>query len=248
IPGILVLAFSILTESQVLAFIGLGLTFWGALFFLVSPVAYVRGSLLNTVSTPFYSTIDRILAGFKFTGKGLYIPSYPKDAYLPEHLKGLKETVAFISADANLALPSVEEMATSVFETKNPKGVIIIPPGSVLQEQFEKSMRTDLTKISLDDLCASLPQLIIENFQLAKDVSMRTENSQIHLTVINSIYKDLYQDAKLNSPRLLGCPLVSAVACAIAKVTGKPVYLQSINVSSDAQLIEALYSLMEPAK
>jgi hypothetical protein len=229
-----------------LAFIGLGLTFWGALFFLVNPVAYVKGSLLNTASIPFYLTIDRIIVASKYQGKGLYIPPYPKDAYLPEHLKGLKENIVFISADDKLALPSVEEMATSMFDTKNPRGVIIIAPGSTLQEQFQKSMRSDITKTSLDDLYIILPQLIVESFQLAKEVSMQTEGNGIHLTVVKSVYRSLYQDTRLRSLGLLGCPLVSAIACSVAKVTGKPVVLQSIKVSSDLKTIDVSYNLMEP--
>ena len=50
VPGILSLAFSITSNSQVLAFIGLGLTFWGALFLFVRPLRYVEGSLLDSTS------------------------------------------------------------------------------------------------------------------------------------------------------------------------------------------------------
>jgi hypothetical protein len=174
VPGILSLAYSVLRQSQVLAFIGLGLTFWGALFFLVRPIMYVRGTLLNTTSKPLYSTIDRILNDLKYEGRGLYVPPYPKRAYLPEHLKGLKETVVFISAGSDSSPPPVEEIATGRFMTKNPKGILLIPPGSGLMEQLERSTRTDFTKMSLEDLCAILPQLILENFQLAKEIDMRT--------------------------------------------------------------------------
>jgi hypothetical protein len=248
VPGIFSLVYSVLKQSPVLAFIGLGLTFWGALFFLVRPIAYVRGSLLNTAAAPLYSTIDRIIKDLNYKGRGLYIPPYPMDMYLPEHLKGLKETIVFISADADSNLPSVEEMATSKFATKNPKGIILIPPGSGLMEQFEQSMGADLTKISLEDFCTSLPQIILENFQLAKDIEMITENGQVHLKTTDSVYKSLYRDEKLKSLRLLGCPLTSAVACAIAKAIGKPVFVQSINVSPDEQTIEALFSLREITK
>src|SRR3989304_6704819 len=99
ISGISSLIFSIYSESQILALIGLGLTFWGVLFFLLTSVRYVEGSLLNSTAVASYSTIDRIIKDFKYTGKGYYIPPYPRDVYLPEHLKGLKDTVVFISAE-----------------------------------------------------------------------------------------------------------------------------------------------------
>ena len=182
IPGILSLILSIITGSQVLAFIGLGLTFWGALFFLVRPIAYVRGSLLSTTAITLYQTVDRIIRDLNCRGKPIYIPPYPKEVYLPQHLGGLKETVIFIPADANQATPSIEEMATSKFITKQPKGVILFPPGSSFLAQLEQVpridiMRTDITKMNLEDLCSTLPQTIIENFQLAKEIEMKTQDN-----------------------------------------------------------------------
>lgn len=248
VPGVLSLAFSILKQSSPLALIGLGLTFWGALFFLVRPIAYVRGSLLNTASEPLYSTIDRIITDLNLRGNGLYVSPYPREVYLPEHLRGLKETVVFISADTGTALPSIEEMATGKFVTRNPKGIILIPPGSGLMGQFEKSMGTDFTQRGVEDMCATLPQQILQNFQLAKDVEMRTENGQVNLKTTESVYGNLYQDKRLKSVRLLGCPLASAVACAIAKASGKSVTIQSINTSPETETIQIQYSIVEATR
>jgi hypothetical protein len=245
IPGILSLILSIITESQVLAFIGLGLTFWGALFYLVRPIAYVRGSLLSTTATTLYQITDRIIKDLNIKGKGIYVPPYPKEVYLPQHLIGLKETIFFLSQDANQAAPSIEEMATGKFVTKNPKGVILIPPGSSFMDQIEKLLRTDITKMNLEDLCTTLPQLILENFQLAKEIEMKTENNQIHLKTVDSIYKNLYRQDNLKSVQLLGDPLTSTVACTIARATGKQVTIQNINVSPDTQTIETTFQLAE---
>jgi hypothetical protein len=245
IPGILSLILSIITESQVLAFIGLGLTFWGALFYLVRPIAYVRGSLLSTTATTLYQITDRIIKDLNIKGKGIYVPPYPKEVYLPQHLIGLKETIFFLSQDANQAAPSIEEMATGKFVTKNPKGVILIPPGSSFMDQIEKLLRTDITKMNLEDLCTTLPQLILENFQLAKEIEMKTENNQIHLKTVDSIYKNLYRKDNLKSVQLLGDPLTSTVACTIARATGKQVTIQNINVSPDTQTSETTFQLAE---
>jgi hypothetical protein len=245
VPGILSLGFSVVTDSQVLAFIGLGLTFWGALFFLVRPIAYVRGSLLGITAATLYSTIDRIIKDLDYEGKGLYVPPYPKNAYLPEHLKGLKETIVFIPADANSGPPSIEEIANSKFMTKKPRGICITAPGSALADQFEKMLETDLTKMNLEDLCASLPQIILENFQLAKEIQMKTEDQRVILKTVDSVFKNLYIEQGPKSVRLLGCPLASAVASALGKATGKATQIESINASPDVQTIEVTYNFKE---
>lgn len=245
VPGILSLAFSVVTASQILAFIGLGLTFWGALFFLVRPIAYVRGNILGITAVTLYSTIDRIIKDLNYEGKGLYVPPYPKDVYLPEHLKGLKESIVFISADVNSGPPSVEEIASSKFMTKKPRGICITAPGSGLVDQFEKLLRTDLTKMSLEDLCASLPQIILENFQLAKEIEMKTEDNRVILKTSDSVFKNLYVEEGPRSVRLLGCPLASAVASALGKATGKATQIESVNTSPDVQTIEVSFSFKE---
>jgi len=246
VPGVLSLVFSIFYNSQVLAFIGLGLTFWGALFFLVKPVRYVKGSLLDSAAFASYSTIDRIIKDLKYKGKSYYLPPYPKDAYLPEYLRGLKDMIVFISADSGPSMPSIEEMAKSKFFLENPKGISAVPPGLGLLAQFEKELGADITKVEMTELCEILPRIILENFHLAKEVQMKLEENQIYLKTVDSIDKELYAAAEnLRSVYLLGSPLVSAIACAIAKNTGKIVTIRQIKVSPDAETIEAWYNFIE---
>lgn len=244
--GALSLISSLFYDNAVLAFIGLGLTFWGALFFFIRPIRYVTSDLLDSTAISSYSTIDRIIKDLKYKGRSYYIPPYPKEVYLPEYLKGLKEMIVFISADSGVGMPSIEEMAKSKFLLENPKGICIAPPGLGLLTHFEKRLPTDITKLELNGLCENLPHVILENFQLAKEIEMKTEENQIYLKIFGSIYKNLYGgEEKLKSVHFLGCPLVSAVACAIAKTTSKIVTIQKDRISPDGQAIEIWYRLVE---
>ena len=74
ISGILTLVFSVYSVSQILALIGLGLTFWGALFIFLKPVKLVEGSLLYNTAISAYLTTDRIVDDFNYKGKGYYLP------------------------------------------------------------------------------------------------------------------------------------------------------------------------------
>jgi len=245
VPGALALIFSALNNSNILAFIGLGLTFWGALFFFVKPVKYVQSSLLDSTAISTYTTIDRIVRDLKFKGKSYYIPPYPKEVYLPEYLKGLKETVVFISADTS-GMPSIEELAKSKFLLQNPNGICVAPPGLGLLAHFEKELRKDIAKLQLNELCQSLPPIIVESLQLAKEVEMRVEDGQVYVKMLDSTYKSLYAvEENLKSIHSLGCPIASAIACAIAKSSGKMVTLQKDDVSPDAQAVEVWYRFVE---
>jgi len=245
VPGILSLALSIYTNSSVLAFIGLGLTFWGALFFFITPIKYVKSSLLDSTAITSYSTIDRIIKDLKYKGKSFYIPPYPKNIYLPEYLKGLKDMIVFISANSGASVPSIEDMAKGRFLIEKPKGISVAPPGLGLLSLIENELKTDITTFDLNELCDSLPETILENFQLAKEIEMKSEKDIVHLKIVDSTYKDLYaRKENLMSVHSLGCPIASALACAIAKATGKIVTIQKDRVSLDGQIIEVWLQIL----
>jgi hypothetical protein len=205
----------------------------------------VEGSLLNSAAVASYSTIDRIIKDLKYTGKGYYIPPYPKDVYLPEHLKGLKDAIVFVSAESNAVMPSIGEMAEGKFLVKNPKGMLVAPPGLGLLTQIEKKLNVDFTKIELSELCDVLPRFILDNF-LAKNIVMTLEGNQANLKIIDSLYKNLYSaENNLRSVSILGCPIVSAVACALAKASGKTVTIQKKKVSPDDSTIEVWYRIVQ---
>jgi hypothetical protein len=239
VPGVLALIFSVVSDSQVLALVGLGLTFWGALFFLVQPTRLVQGSLLDATAAASYGTIDQMMSDLKFNGKCWYIPPYPKHAYLPEHLKGLKEMIVFISAEQDTELPSVGEIASRKFILQNPRGVNITAPGAGLLDQLENELKLDPTQTDLQTLCETLPQQILENFQLAKEIEMKPEGDSVNLRVTGSVFRSLYLEKRLRSVYTLGCPLVSALACALAKTTGKAVTINTLNYNPETDTTEA---------
>jgi len=189
ISGALSLVFSIYAESQILALIGLGLVFWGALFVFLKPVNFVEGSLLYNSAVSTYLTIDRILDELIYKGKGYYIPPYPKDVYLPEYLKGLKALVAFLSAKKDSEMPSIEEIAKGSFMSKSQEGVLVTPPGSGILTQIEEKLNVDFTKMELTELCEVTPTFFMQDLNLAKEMAMELNENQVHLTIVDSIYK-----------------------------------------------------------
>lgn len=246
ISGILSLSFSIYYEFQILAFIGLGLTFWGALFFFLIPQKLVAGSLLFNSSLSTYLTVDRIIDDFGYKGKGYYIPPYPQDVYLPEYLKGLKASVVFVSGKNDGEMPSIEEIAKGKFISKTQKGILMAPPGSGILAQIEDKTKVDFTKIDLSELCEVMPNFIMQELNLARAIEMKLEGEQIHLKMFDTLYKGLYSSRNnLKSVILLGCPIVSAVACAIAKNSGRVVTIQKQQVSPEGLAIQVWYHIMQ---
>ncbi len=237
---------SIIASSTTLTFIGLALTFWGILFLFARPTKFVRSNLLDSTAISSYTTIDRIIDDLNYKGKCIYIPPYPKEAYIPEHMKGLKEMIVFISAKKTTGIPTIEEMAKKQFLVKNPKGICITPPGSGLVSLFESELKRNFTEIIQESLYESLQTVIVNNLELASNFEVNPENELIHVTITNSVYNDLYsKEQKLKSVNTVGCPLTSAIACALAKTTGKSVTINKNNISPDLKTVEVWYQTLE---
>ena len=245
VVGTTTLILSIYLSSQIMALVGLGLTFWGALFNLTTPVRYVEGNLLNSTAISTYITIDRIIDDCKYKGKAYYLPPYSREEYLPGRLKGLKETVAFISANNDVVMPSLEDIAQSKFALTNKKGILIAPPGLGLLTKIEKKM-PPTTKIGISDIFESVPKIVSENLGLAREITMSLEMNSVKLMIRDSLYFDLHNPgSNLKSISLLGCPITSAIACVIARHIGRPVTIQNIKVTPENLTTEIEYQILQ---
>ncbi len=252
--GVSAFAASILSNNTAIAFIGLGMTFWGALFMFVRPVRFVRGALLDWTVASSYATIDRILEDLNYKGQGIYVPPFPKEVYLPEHLKNLKEIIVYITAtnimwtaraEDKFPMPTLDEIAQARFMLKNPRGITIIPPGNGLLDIYEKELKIDFSKANLDYIQRSLPRLI-SDLRLAASVEIRKSHWTIDVTIKNSIYEDLYSPKRgLKSVHIAGCPLASSLACVLTKTTGKLVTIVKDQASPESNEVKVWYRMLE---
>ena len=133
--------------------------------------------------------------------------------------------------------------------------MLLFPPGLSLQTQLEKEISIEKQiamdpvlahKMGLSELCEVLPSVILEDFDLAKDVVMTLEEKQVILKIHDSVYQNLYDPSNnLKSIKILGCPILSAVASIIAKASGKPVVIGKLDISPDGSSIWAFFSIIE---
>ena len=247
--GLIALAFSIVYASSILAFIGLGLTFWGTLTLCITTEKYVKQTLLDPSIIPSLSNLNQILTELGYQGKGIYLP--------PKYLKDFETTKIFIAKNESTKLPTPEEIQQQEDKTflKNPEAALITPLGLSLSKLFEKTLGTTFTKVDLEYLQQNLPKLFIEDLEIAENLEIETEYSKdadkindiIHVKITNSIYKDICEEAR-KLPHIcgsIGCPLCSAIACALTKATGKPIVMETNQTSEDGKIIEATYRVLE---
>jgi hypothetical protein len=239
--GAIALVASILFVSQVLAFIGLGLIFWGAILTYIQTEEYVKEELLDATATSSIAVLNQIIQELDYKGKAIYLP--------PRYLKDPEAFKAYIPKQKEGKLPApehIQEQETKLF-LENPQGILVEPLGAKLTRLFEKTLETSLTRVDLKYLQQNMPKLFIEHLEIAQDFEMKTENNKVYVKIENSIYKNLTKEVT-NLSNLyfsLGCPVSSAIACALAKAIGKPIIIENQRISEDGKNTEIEYSILE---
>jgi len=233
--GAVALISSIVFFSSVLAFIGLGLTFWGALFLFIRPVAYVKAKLLDSTAVSSLIAIDKILSEEACQGKGLHLA--------PKYGDGM----VFVPTNDEVTIPSTDEIAGGKVFLENPKGVCLSSPGYGLAKLFEKELGVDFSKVDLDYLQKNLPKLLVEELEVVEEFSMDLDGEFVVVRMVSGIYQDLCREVKklTNICLRIGCPICSAIGCALAKVTRKPVVFEGDKLSSDGIEIQARYRIIK---
>jgi len=217
--GLICLPASAFSNSYPLAFIGLGLTFWGALLIYLTPLKHVRLELLTATATSTLSDVERILASTGSNAKGIYLP--------PKRLKNYESSLVFIPSKPGETLPKPEETSDEKLHSQNPGGLFLTPPGLALSKLFERKLGRSFTETDLNAVQRDLPKLFDE-LEITKNMIIQVEGNLVSIETGSHIFKDLCAETRQlpKTHETVGCPLSSAIACVLAKASGKPVTIE----------------------
>ena len=249
--GAVSLIVSIIFVSQILALIGICLIFWGAILLYIQPEEYTKKALLDAVMPLSFETLNQIINELGYKGKAIYLPpKYFEDpetnkAYLPKR------------PDEKPPEPNLILKQENQFFLNNPEGILFTPPGAQLTKLFEKRLGISFTQANLQYVKQNLPKLLIEDLEIAENLEIDikpskfstektgTNYSIIHVRITNSIFKQMIKgNPKLSQVyNAVGYPLSSAIACALAKVTGKPLIIDDIQSYEDGNIIDVNYKI-----
>jgi hydroxymethylpyrimidine/phosphomethylpyrimidine kinase len=127
---------------------------------------------------------------------------------------------------------------------KNPKGMFLTPPGLELSTLFEKQLGTSFLAVGLDFLREKLPDLLTNNLEIAEGAEVSVDNSIVKVQLENHIFQALCKETRKlpNTHKFLGCLLSSAIACALAKATRKPIII--MEETQDGETTKIQYRML----
>lgn len=241
--GILALAFSTayvspIERARTLAFIGLGLTFWGFLLLYLKRERYVKSTLLDSTATASLEALSKIITELDYKGKAVYLP--------PKYLKDFKSGILYIPKKQEVEIPTVGEVAEEKTFSKNPNGLCIAPPGLNLTNLFEEELGTDFVRADLRYLQDNLPKILVEKLEIVQDVEISIEGNLVQVRLLDSVYGDYCREKRFsNICNSIGCPLCSSIACALSRATGRSVIIEKNDYSENGKTINVRYRILE---
>jgi len=239
--GAAAIALSIIFTSSILAFIGLGLLFWGIIFTYIRTEEYTKKSLLDATLTSQITTCNQIAQELDYKGTPIYLP--------PKYFKDTKTLKAYITKQKETKLPTPEQIQAQEHQTflKNPPALLLTPLGAELTKLFEKILDTDFTRTNINYLQQKMPKLFIQDLEIAQNFEIEPENDIIHVKIQNFQYitpsKEL--DLSPSNSFALDSPFTSAIASALAKTTGKPVVIEKQQASQDGKDLTIDYRTLD---
>lgn len=210
--------FSILLNTVLLIYIGLGLIIWGTSLIFTSSTKLLKANLVIPQLSNFMLTFDNLL-------KKLDAQS---SLFLPPTIPGENPSQKII--DGN---PGQFDIS-------------LTPSGLDLEWSFEKKSRVDFLAADLDYLKEFLPIIFTDELGLATDFEMSSEKEIVHIKIRDLIFQELCEKVhKIDDQicRRTPCPVCSAMACALTKVAHKTISIEKTRLTGDT--LEVWFKIYE---
>jgi hypothetical protein len=216
----------ILKNEEVFLNVGFGAIFIGLFAIMVIKEKTVPKRISDAQMQSNLQILSSISENLDLKGNGVYIPqggSLTKErVFIP------------VSQEEKYNLPAIDDETVFVAGTSGSSlGVMFTPPGLGLLELYENDMEIDIKNIEVDELEQNL-QIMIYNFGLIKDLSIKKEDNLIKVKITKPIYYELVKEKKMEKIyKQTGDPAVSSILCAITRSSGKKIRIQSLEIKDN---------------
>lgn len=232
--GLALISLAIYYEHNVSAFIGIALTFWGALLLYIRPTRFIRKEILDSTIVDPLKYNHGLLDELEFEGTPVYIS--------PGTLRGLRSATVYIPKRDRSPTPSEEELSKEGAFVEKPQAVKLTPPGLGLSRLLEEELNTNFSAVDLEYLQYNLEKALVEGLEIVEAFEMETSESTVQMEVRGSIFDDIIEELEaFEAKRRIGDPLTSAIACILARATRRPIIIEKVERDPGKKSTKIIY-------
>ena len=232
-------------STYISVFAGLGLLFWASILIFIRSEDYVESKLLKATNLSYLASLDEMLRTMpEMSGKAVYLPE-PPHGLAPSRIgKGIATSrVYFFEDDEKTGTPS------AIVQEKVIAGHLkdsIIAPGNDLLKLFEETLGKRFAGAGYSFFERAIPRLIEDDFELAQKVEIETLKDSVKIRLKNPIDPTLFVKAEEQHTTVesIGLPMTSAMACALANSTQKPVVIKGHRIDDEGKKVEIAYAML----
>jgi hypothetical protein len=239
--GIAVLIASTHFISSFLAIAGFSLVFWGAILLYIIPTKINQLAIFLHASAEVASgNIEQMLLKNGSEKQGIYIPAKWNTAS-----QNNEDSISVFVPAASYDQDQLNEK-----QIPNLLGVYIKPPGAGLCKILEGQVGNSFFNLNIQKFMEILPSLLTQITGFAEFVNVRFNQNTLMVEITKSIFEAtcLETDKQPRTHKQVGCLMSSALACALVKVTGKPVVILSEIRNLQGKTTKIDYKVMDELK
>jgi hypothetical protein len=233
--GGITLVVSVFVFNAVGALAGLAMIFWGIVLLLVTTTPYVKA---EAIGPSFEGQRQAIRQFIGVTGRNL------KATYLPPR--------SFEEASADSVLLTGEGESEAPVGANRPSsklltGIRMPPSGVGLVKYYQSKTESNFLGVDLQYIKMTLPKLLTEDLELAQSVEVNFDGDVVGVATIGAKFYRICESMSdsADSENSLACPFHSSFAIVLARATGKPITIESIDRMNDGRTIRATYKIRE---
>jgi hypothetical protein len=226
VAGCLLIGYALFYDVTVALFGGFVLVFWGSIMLFVSGTHLVRQDVLDATSLTYWSHLDKIV-NYQGTQSMVYTTQDRHDA---------------IQTYPNHPIQQIQNVELTFGKPEH----VNLAPENELFDLFERTLGKSFSGLSFTKFQIVLPKLLVENLELAHNVTVEANGDMVRVIVENPYDLQVYLRAKHHNRLMdiVGFPLSGAIAYALASSAGKPVIINRHLISLDKKSVEFEYTLL----
>jgi len=235
--GFTLFALAVYYSHNVSAFIGIALTFWGALLLYIRPIKFIRKEILDT-TTEHIENYSKLIEELGYKGTPIYIS--------PSTLWGLRNTVIYIPRSDSTPKPTDEQLSVDEIIINNLQALKLTPPGQSLSRLIEEELKTNFSTVDIEYLQYNLEKALVEGLEIAETFRIEPRESMVHVEIKEAIfYETIQKNFESMKLQQIGDPLNSAIACILARSTKKAVVIENVQTKPGVRTIKTDFKLLE---
>lgn len=204
--------------SEVLFALGGVGVFGGVLTYFLTPERFISADVGQQVYAATAESFERLCRDLGLSNKRIYIPA-PNDETTATQSGETQatDTVSklFIPQTAETQLPEYTALESSLLIEQGQRGLSLSPTGGKLFTAVDRSLTESLGSTP-DVICEQLADAIVEEFELAQQVSYDTQPAEGRVSV-------RIQDALYGDGTRFDHPIVSLLAVSLARGLDRPI-------------------------